>query len=68
MITYDVDIKPILEIHCNMCHNWNYINAFNKRFEIKDKVSIIKTMPPDGLLTDQDRELIRIWVDSGAEK
>ena len=79
MLTYDVDIKPIVDVKCTNggCHGagssdgdfTNYqgmlLDLDNGR--INDEVLIDRTMPqsssPD--LTDEERDMFKCWLGNG---
>lgn len=77
-VTYTKDIKPIFEKHCASCHNsgwadknWmDYDTAKKNSLKIKDRVFVVKDMPPGNLteMTDKERETVAQWVDQGAKK
>jgi len=74
--TYTKDIKPIFKSRCKICHNkyspdrnWmNYDKAYEKRALIKLRIEN-KSMPPGDMpITDEERQLIIKWIDTGAKK
>ena len=73
-LTYSVDIRPIFQQRCIQCHNsgplnWmEYENAFRYKDQIRDRVWNNRSMPPGGFITEQERLLIRNWVDQGANR
>jgi len=76
-LTYQRDIKPIFINRCSSCHNENwkdknwldYQTAFKYRIQIKQRVFVLKNMPPIGMkITDEERKIIQKWVDQGAKE
>jgi uncharacterized membrane protein len=71
--TYMDDIKPLFQAKCITCHNstgpfpdWmNYEVVFNKKDAIKNRIVVKKDMPLGGTLTDEERNLIKVWIDKG---
>lgn len=77
IITFSGNILPIFEQRCSQCHNaqampdrnWlDYDTAYKFRYEIKDRVYNLRTMPMTGTMTDAEREIVKEWVDEGAKK
>ena len=77
-ISYEKDAKPIFKQRCEMCHNedtpglnWlDYNQAKDKSKEIRDHVWVKKDMPMNNAthMTEQERKVIRDWVDQGCKK
>jgi hypothetical protein len=78
-VSYSVDIEPIITSSCAIsgCHvqggsgPGNFANYNNVKAKVDDgtfvnEVVIDRTMPPSGGLSDCDRQLLELWVDSGA--
>ena len=77
-ISFNTDIKPILEANCikSGCHNGD--NGASRNWSVfanvKDKATGIKTqtgsgsMPPTGGLPQNQRDLIACWVEDGANE
>jgi mono/diheme cytochrome c family protein len=71
--TYMDDIKPLFQATCITCHNstgpfpdWmNYEVVLNKKDAIKNRIVVKKDMPLGGTLTDEERNLIKVWIDKG---
>lgn len=71
--TYVDDIKPLFQNKCATCHNstgpfpdWmNYELVFSKKDAIKDRIVVKKDMPLGGTLTDEERNLIKVWIEKG---
>lgn len=63
-------IKPILKEKCLKCHSnmAEYSEAYKKRFAIRDRVWVNRTMPLGGVMRSEDRVLVRNWVDDGARQ
>lgn len=74
-VSYETQIKPILQTNCNKsgCHdggsslpNWsNLATVQSNAASIKTRV-LNGSMPKDGTLTQQQKDLIACWVDDGA--
>lgn len=72
--TYSKDIRPIVEMKCIGCHgsdaifgDWNkYSEIYTYRDEIKQRVVVEKTMPLGQVLTENEIELFKQWLESGA--
>lgn len=78
-VTFKDLIYPhIIKNRCEACHNANsdqsvmpnwalYSNAFAKKEKIMDRVFVKKDMPPVGMpISQEERNLIKKWIDSGA--
>lgn len=71
--TYMDDIKPLFQAKCLNCHNstgpfpdWmNYEVVFNKKEAIKNRIVVKKDMPLGSTLTDDERNMIKVWIDKG---
>lgn len=80
IITYSQHIRPIMENRCFRCHSNNqdaihsvpnlttYESAYANRYKILEKVVTREEMPPRIPMFDEERELIKKWVKSGAQK
>lgn len=74
--TYEKDMKPIFMDRCYNCHNgvvrmtnWaDYQQAYKWRNEIAGRVVSLRSMPPNGVITEEERILIERWVTLGAKK
>lgn len=75
-ISFTAEIKPVFQKNCNTCHAdqslpdvTNYNVAYGLRAEIVDRVYYNRSMPKHGpFLTESERELVKLWVDTGANK
>lgn len=73
-VTTFEDVRPIFSNRCSKCHkaaqDWtNYEIAYRNRYNIKNRVSVFKNMPPLGQpMTQEERDLIRKWVNEGAKE
>jgi len=71
-ISFNVQIKPIIDANCLQCHNGNQSPDLRTYQSIKDKASIIKEvtqirrMPLGGSLTTAEIKAIACWIDSGS--
>ncbi len=78
-VTYEADVRPILESICLNCHTDPPINGAPMPLTTFDAVrnavenrglltrinSISNPMPPSGLLPETSREIFQEWVDQG---
>jgi uncharacterized membrane protein len=68
------EAKPIFEKRCVSCHSqphWNWTNydvAYAKRDQIKNRVWNLRNMPLGAGMPEEERKVIKDWVDSGAKK
>jgi uncharacterized membrane protein len=77
-VTFKKEIRPIFEKRCAQCHNarwpdknWlDYTRAKQHADRIKMRVWIQKNMPPGNFsgMTEDERKLVRDWVDNGAKE
>ena len=76
IISFD-QIRPILENRCMNCHghsstgaifiDWSDYNvSFERRDELKLRVVELRNMPMYSKMPNQERELIRLWIEQGA--
>lgn len=75
---YNADIRPLVAARCNTtgCHTSGYTNGDFTFYEglkaaadngtLANKVLDAKTMPPSGALSQDDRNKIKCWIDSGS--
>lgn len=83
-VTYSNQIKPIFDNNCIRCHatdlqgsarngappnvNFNsYSNAINSAGLANSRIQA-GTMPPDGGLPSDDRDLFQQWIDQGLKE
>ncbi len=65
------EVRPIFEARCLPCHeapHWNWTDydvAHARRHTIKSRVWVFKNMPPDSRIEEEERKLIRDWVNGG---
>lgn len=74
--TFNKDILPIFSMYCASCHGshgssvmpniLDYQVAFIYRERIREGVVEKQTMPKKGVLSKEQIELIRKWLDEGA--
>jgi hypothetical protein len=74
-VSFETQVKPILQTNCikSGCHdggtslpNWSNLSTVQSNAaNIKSKV-LDGSMPKDGTLTQQQKDLIACWVDDGA--
>jgi uncharacterized membrane protein len=73
-ITFTKNVLPLLQSHCSSCHPG--VVKYDVAFEQKDKIvkkvsSLSKQMPPEYIgtrLTNNEIELIKKWVQTGAKQ
>jgi len=75
-VSYETDIKPIIEANCAGCHSAGFSAGDFSNFEgfkakadqglVEAQVFTEKKMPPTGPLPDQDLELLYCWLQDGA--
>ena len=81
MLTYDVDIKPIVDVKCTNsgCHGSGSIDGDFTNYQgmlldlengrINEEVLVDRTMPQLGPLapdlTDEEREMFQCWLGNG---
>lgn len=72
-------IRPILESRCMNCHgqssagavliDWSDYNAaFERREELNLRVVELRNMPMYSKMPNEEREIIRLWIEQGAKK
>lgn len=74
LITFEQNIKPLFKEKCSLCHNaasalpnlLNYDVAFEKKDRLVDRVYLKRDMPLVAFMTDEERTLVKQWVDDGA--
>ncbi len=74
VVSYKKDIQPIFANRCTSCHtptgflpDWmDYQTASAMAEGIKTRVVVKKDMPMGFPMPDEERELVRKWVDGGA--
>ena len=75
-VTYTNDIRPIFSKACSTCHNGkieglpnllDYQMAFTLRGAILRKVVIERSMPHLGYISESERDLIKLWIQTGAK-
>lgn len=70
-LTY-ANVKPIFENRCQRCHqpgSRNGVGSYNEVFRIKDSIHFEvsnDTMPDDGPLATDQKELMMAWLNAGA--
>ena len=71
------DVAPIFEKRCYGCHanastgsiNWSdYKTVFEMREQIYLKVVLLKSMPMYTKMPQDERNLIKLWIDQGAQE
>ena len=76
-ITFTKDVRPIISRACTSCHSnsktglpnlLDYQTAFQLRDTIVQRVSVERSMPYSGRITESERDLIEQWVLTGAKK
>jgi hypothetical protein len=75
-VSYQTDIKPIVESNCVGCHFSGFSSGDFTSFEgfkakadqgrVEAMVFTEKKMPPNGPIPDEDLELLYCWLQDGA--
>lgn len=78
MLTYKKDAQPVFQQWCAACHNpqssaaqpnWlDYNVAVAKKDRIYERVWVLKNMPPQGGMPDDQRAIIAQWITQGARE
>jgi hypothetical protein len=72
-VTFEENIKPITSKVCIRCHTGNgrdwsqYRDAFSHRYQIYNRIVLIKDMPQGVFMSEKDRALFRDWYNQGAK-
>ena len=76
-LTYNQDVQPIFNKNCYTCHVpgngmadfSTYEKAYDMRFKIRDRINS-REMPyyGDFLSFENDRKVINIWIQQGANR
>lgn len=67
-------VRPVFKDRCSHCHrgptDWTqYEIAHRRALTIRTRVAVFKNMPPMASeITDDERDLIKRWVDGGAKE
>lgn len=73
--TFEGRIREVFELRCSVCHgpgkvqpsDWtDYPTAYSKQDWIRYRVLELEDMPRGSVLPEDEKELIREWIDSGA--
>jgi uncharacterized membrane protein len=71
------NVKPIFENRCVACHlavvsgnnDWSYFNnVYSKKEEIYLRVVTLKNMPLYTKMPQEERDLIKEWIEQGAQE
>ncbi len=71
------DVAPVFEKRCYGCHasastgsiNWSdYKTVFEMREQIYLKVVTLKSMPLYTKMPQEERDLIKLWIEQGAQE
>ncbi|GAA5219426.1 hypothetical protein [Membranihabitans marinus] len=75
-VSYTADIRPLLDQKCSnpSCHGPGSVilelDTYDKvqlaAAKIRERVWVSRTMPKSGTMTEEERELVKDWVDQGA--
>ncbi|MFD2562378.1 c-type cytochrome [Aquimarina rubra] len=71
-ISFTADIKPIIDSNCISCHGGSRFPNLRTYESISDNAARVRTqvvnrtMPQGSSLSNEQIELIRCWIDSGA--
>lgn len=76
VLSFTKDILPIVQNRCSLCHNpssglpvWeDYETIFSRKDRVRARVFEVRDMPRGNAtgMTDQERELMALWIDHGA--
>jgi len=75
-VSYKKDALPIFQNRCSQCHNpsampdknWlEYDIAKSKKALILNRVWIKRDMPMGGNITEDERQIIKNWIEGGAQ-
>ncbi len=74
LITFEQNIKPLFKEKCSLCHNaasalpnlLNYDVALEKKDRLVDRIYLKRDMPLVAFMTNEERTLVKQWVDDGA--
>ncbi len=72
-LSFETDIKPMFRQKCAHCHtktfktgSWlDYNNVVKNKDKIYNRVVIKKDMPRGGVMTPEQRELVKRWIEEG---
>jgi len=75
-VSFTKEVQPVFKENCAGCHQnkgladiTTYTTAYPLRNEIVRRVYENRSMPKHGpFLKESDRELVKLWVDTGAKK
>lgn len=76
-LIYFKDVAPIFEKRCSGCHssnstgsiNWSdYKTVFEMKEQIYLKVVSLKSMPLYSKMPQEERNLIKLWIEQGAQE
>lgn len=68
------DVRPVFKDRCSHCHrgptDWTQYDVAKRRaLTIRTRVCVFKNMPPISTeISDEERDLIKRWVDGGAKE
>lgn len=71
------DMRPLFEKRCSGCHantttgnvDWSdYQTVYSMKDEIYLRVVILKNMPMYTKMAQEERDLIKIWIEQGAQE
>lgn len=71
-ISFSSDVKSIIDTNCITCHNGNQFPDLRTFEGVSNNATSVRTqvvsrrMPLGGSLSNEEIELIRCWIDSGA--
>ena len=74
-VTYNAQISTMLEYNCLSCHSGRYypdLRGFdNARLwarKIETRVVVEQSMPPQGVVSQADKEMITCWINGGMQR
>lgn len=65
------DVKSIFDMRCNKCHLWiDYGVIKMYKDQIMLRAVILKNMPPGNFtgMTEEERNVVKEWIEAGAIK
>ncbi|NQW42013.1 MAG: hypothetical protein HQ463_01090 [Bacteroidetes bacterium] len=79
LLTYNLQIKPLIDKYCIQCHNSQYILKLNNYAQVKinadngeinKHVLVIKNMPPKNQpqLSADELKMLAAWLTNGAKE
>jgi len=80
-VTYDTHIVKLMEKYCYNCHrgakpaadvqldSYELVKKFTDQGHLIERLNDENNpMPPDGVISERDREIVKAWADNGFKK